>query len=112
MKYLKQYEDIDNEPKIGDYVICYELGDVHFSSQSNSIKNDINSFISVNIGQIREYDNRKWYEIEYENIPKEVDQWFHASVRNCRSMLRKEIIHFAETKEELEPYISANKYNL
>jgi len=110
MKYIKTYEDIDNEPKVGDYVMCHELDDT--SRISNINKDEINIFLDVNIGQIQEYDNRKWYEVEYENIPQELIGWFNASMLNCRSMKRSEILVHSKNKEDIEHLMSAKKYNL
>jgi hypothetical protein len=111
MKYIKSYEENSDDPQIGDYVICKEENDLDSSSTTILIKNQINEFLTINIGQIAEYDG-KWYEVEYHNIPKNVDGWFHASKLNCRSMKRHEIIHYAKTKEELKPLINQIKYNL
>lgn len=110
MKHIKQYEElkINDEPELGDYVICHEEPDVRGNLYA---KDEINDFLSKNIGQFVLLEDA-WYEVKYENLTTEIDHWFHASKRNCRSMLRSEIIHYAKTKEELEHFIAQNKYNL
>jgi hypothetical protein len=100
---------IQTEPKIGDYVICKET----FGNE-NKIK-----FLNTNIGKIINIDrtNKNFYIVEYENIPKSLIQFFtlnntNYNIDNTRTITRKEIIHFSPNKEDLLPYLYANKYNI
>jgi len=132
MKHLKSYENTTknkyNQPQVDDYVICEEiLGD--------NIKNN---FININIGKILTNNDNQNYDVIYENIPKNlltyftqisdltIDAAFISSSNNTqygrffknlmsqytRNMLRDEIIHFSPNKEDLLPYLYANKYNI
>ena len=103
MKYIKKYEYLQDDPQVGDYVICNEIGGMDRN-------NKLDNFIKSNIGQIIniDFDDSIPYDIEYK-IPIEYDEHF---VSNCRIMYRDEIIHFSPNKEDLEPYINAIKYNL
>lgn len=104
---FKLYESVDEgEPKLGDYVICFEedSGDEKFD---NFLLNNIGKVIGYNSGN---YD----YTIKYYYAPKEYLFYF-GSVGNdklCRPMMKKEIIHWSENKEELVSFIESNKYNL
>ena len=110
MKYLKLYEEnIENKPKIGDYVICKD--------KSNTIDNNTKEFISNNIGKIIGIGDLDWppgrgsggikkqlklyYIVKYDNnaMPKTV-------------MYLDEIIKFSKDKNELEEYLAAKKYGL
>ena len=135
MKHLKLYENTTknkhNQPQVDDYVICEEiLGD--------NIKNIKNNFININIGKILTNNDNQNYDVIYENIPKNlltyftqisdltIDAAFISSSNNTqygrffknlmsqytRNMLRDEIIHFSPNKEDLLPYLYANKYNI
>jgi len=110
MKYIKTYENLTDEPKAGDYVMCEE------SSETDSVI-EINDFIKNNIGVIRSISQFIYdvpYIIEYDNIPDSLRGIYlgFPEYNNNRRMSRDEIIHFSSNKEDLEPYIQANKYNL
>ena len=105
MRYIKTYENIDDKPKLGDYVICN--GD-RLSWCTNEIKN----FLSNNIGRIILINDRDVnYLVQYDYIPKELDIYFYNS-SNLRPINIDDIIKFSENKEDLEMYINAKKYNL
>lgn len=106
---FKLYEKVDSgEPKIGDYVLCYEERNDYLNGKY------LNEFYLKNIGKIVNIDDDRSipYIIEYENIPIKLDVWFHDLILNCRNMSRSEIIHWSENKEDLEIFIQSNKYNL
>ena len=111
MRHIKTYENIENRPKLGDYVICYEKhrGD------------DFENFIFNNVGKIvlTDYDGDKNYDylVQYDSVPKKLIEFFDMyGVQNSRPMDRYEIIHFSENKKDLEDIIKmmtdVNKYNL
>ncbi len=98
MKHLKSYEhSIKDEPQVGDSVICTDIGN----------ENDLNEFLSQNIGTIVGYDIRQSeklfpYIIQYNNIPEELIEFF--SIKNkTRHFSREEILQFAP---------QLNKFNL
>lgn len=86
MRYLKTYENM-NDPKVGDYVV------VNITNGS-SISKHLNGLI----GKIEKFENSESYIIRFGTIS------FHIK--------KEEILDFSETKEKLEPYTQANKYNL
>ena len=122
---FKIFEKVDNEPKIGDYVICSEL---------ESYKDiGIEYFLSENIGKCINiiYNNNfgegsdKKYIIEYYNIPYKIKNYFKfdkvtgvpygsgsSIVTNCRIMSRQEVIHSSEDKDYLKIILISKKYNL
>lgn len=118
MKHLKSFENtIEPQPQIGDYVICKD------SLQED---NDISDFIDNNIGKFVKYTNKNDevdpkiypYLIKY-TIPKSLtknllsNEFSHCkNIKNCRGFAKSEIIHFSPSKEDLEIYINATKYNL
>jgi hypothetical protein len=109
MKHLKTYEKNNNNPQIGDYVICSSISGGH----------KLNNFLSQNIGQYIEENNPSqskvsslWaYIIKYENIPNSLIS-ANFNGKNYRYVTRNEIIMWSPNKEDLETYIDQNKYNL
>lgn len=102
--YIKAFENIKNNPEIGDYVICEEgfLDNI-----------EIKDFISNNIGQIIGIEVPNYFTIQYENVPKEFKWYFHPiDYRDITNMRLDEIILFSKNKEELEDYLITKKYNL
>lgn len=117
MRYIKTYENI-NEPQVGDYVIGYSL---YFSDKTNN-------FLKNNIGKIIDSENNAYnnpeYRVQYEDVPDNVvdsvDFYTFVPYEGNRfakrvyfvKLVKSEINHFSKNKEDLEPYINANKYNL
>lgn len=117
MKYIKSYENIEDKPQIGDYVICHETIDF---SDIQSIIHDVINIVNNNIGQYvynDEYDSKSKYNylIKFNdvNIPENLKLEFLANdIEKCRRMSREEIIYWSKTKEELEIKLTQNKFNL
>ena len=114
MKHIKKFDSKKDsskkeEPQIGDYVICEEPLTIH-------IFEELNRFISSNIGQIVQIDDElpDRYFIQYLNIPENLKLFFKylKKITNCRAMRRKNIIYWSRNKEDLEVILSSNKYNL
>lgn len=103
MKYLRKFEDLKEEPVVGDYVII----------ESNDIINlNLKHFIENNIGQITKFF--KFDEtvlIKYTNVPKDLRIWFSSNAQIITFKLEY-IKYFSNNKEELEVILTANKYNL
>jgi len=115
MKYIKSYENISNyentaEIKIGDFVKL-KISKKHYSDRyaeyvnSNTgiiiklTNNNGNSIKQCNLNEIFRFD------VEFLNKNKDYDNIEH------RFSIDK-ISEFAQSKEELETKLTANKYNL
>lgn len=131
MNNIKLYEEIKNEPKLGDYVICVEDYDI---PQNQNIFAMIIDFTANNVGKIVEIEEGGQFIVKYNNIPKlpknyvkhpeddgvlDMNHYFKPAgdsgmvkYKNCRRMFRKEIKHFAPTLEELEMKKTTYEYNL
>ena len=116
MKYIKRFEELNNEPELGDYVICSEFPENDYDTYY-----EIDKFLTNNVGRyvknvedddlVEDY----FYIIEYENVPDYLFLYFpeEKGVKNrCRRLNRKSIIDFSKDKEELEAKISAKRYNI
>lgn len=108
MKYIKTYENLEIEPKVGDYVICDDS-----SAKDHIILRD---FINNNIGRLNHIDKEDPmpYDIEYKNIPYELSSFYFGfnGRKNNRIMNRTEIIYFSKSKEDVEQYLQNKKFNL
>ena len=100
MKYIKTYEDLNNDkkPEIGDYVYCdVETIETYDPPQF--------------IGKLVDICPEKLY-------PYRVNTSFDDDINDddnderIKLVKRYEIIDFSKTPEKLEHYINANKYNL
>lgn len=115
MKHLKHYEEenINDEPQIGDFVIC----DANTGSYrlNNFIKNKIGVCIgphySGNKPELKEkLANR--YKIKYDNVPDDIEKDYFPFPDKTRSFHKKDILFFSQNIEDLKTILSANKYNL
>ena len=112
MKHLKYFDNNNEEPQVGDYVIWED---------STRKVEDFQNFICNTIGQIvkiyndGDYDDDFPYVIKYENIPYEILAAFSYDdyPEKCtRIMCKEEIIHFSKNKEDLEIILKAKEYNI
>ena len=107
MVHLKLFEEYNNQSdiQVGDYVICDP------SNVSESEEMEI--FIENNIGQYVEYDedydSEFPYRIYYADAPKSM---FGDKHDKHIEVSKEEIIYFSPNIEDLEIFISVNKYNL
>ena len=85
---FKIFEHNNNEPQVGDYVYC--------EVEEDKPSKYIGQIIDIATGQ---FPGRYPYRIDDTNEAPRYNS-------------RKEIIDFAKTPEELEHYMTANKYNL
>jgi len=115
MRHIKTYENTIDNPKLGDYVICFEKLDI----DNDDDNNDYMEFLSNNIGKIVLIDYYRGnsikfdYLVEYNNIPKKLTVYFQDyDIPNTRPMDIDEIVEFSESKEDLVMKITSNKYNL
>jgi hypothetical protein len=111
MRYIKSYEELNNEPQIGDYVYCY-LEDHTVNDFLNFINSSIGKLIDVRYN----YDNTSSYAIMYENIPKNIKFWFDNNIFSFENNMEEpglaSIKFWAKNKEDLEDMLAADKYNL
>ena len=131
MKYIKLFEEIDNKPEVGDYVICVE-----FDSGLSGLEK-FNHFLSNNIGKIifiatgQNHDDIEYY-VTFDNPPEDILDYAFYTKRlryinnidkdeyemvndeytNITEMDGQNIIHCSKNKEELEIKLAGNKYNL
>jgi len=103
MRYIKTYEDTQDELQIGDYVWCDEF---KFSSSRYFTLNNIGQYVR----KAEIITNPQQFMIRYENVPTSLRYVF--TTDNCRTMGRSEIIFFSPNKEDCEACLAANKYNL
>ena len=120
MKYIKTYETViepefGDEPEVGDYVICEEfsvLGD--FNDLIDYINSHIGKFIKYTEASDGANQHDYPYLIEYENVPEAFISNFRNGLEGetCRAMRLSEIKYWSKNKENLEPLLKANNYNL
>ena len=103
MKYINKFENNIDLPEVGDYVLMN-------SYSTNSVIN----FVTKNFGRLTavEFDtNLKKYKcrVRYENIPDNIDLFFHDGTRIFDIEL---LVEYGKTIEELKLKLQANKFNL
>jgi len=111
MKHVKEFETLKLTPNLGDYVICHENESDYDSATESSEDDNCNTFINNNVGKIVSVNYTKHfeYDVEYENIPANLQEYFRIDIRE---MSLKEILYCSNSKEELEMILNINKYNL
>jgi len=119
MKYIKTYEDHHvNAPNIDDWII---------GNLSPNIDDELNDFISSNIGKVVEigYETHHeddlgnlykapFYVVKYDvEIPARINIWFqHDDYGYSIGLEAQDIKYWSENKEELEIILASRKYNL
>lgn len=106
---FKYYKFSNNEPDIGDYVIC----------QTTSIL--IKKFLSNNIGQlyfkeIGDFEQVDYY-VKFENVPIELYDQFNMyprfmPMKNSRIFSLNDIKYYSPDKEDCEIYLKSKKFNV
>jgi len=120
MKYIKTFENLTDEPQIGDYVVCE---DSVFNKNDGSRDEKIIDFITNNVGQYIQDNDGKFgsgfykYVIKYENVPSDVSGFEFivngdGELDKIRIMTRKEILFYSKNKKDCEEFIVAKKYNV
>ena len=113
MKHIKLYEELNDKPKVGDYVVCY---DKIYKDKDKRL----NDFLLNNVGQC--YDDLsdddtvyQSYQIFYEKIPQELNIFFNSG-KNFRWMKSDEILFYSKNMEDclyfIEMRLNLDKYNL
>lgn len=115
MKHLKSYESIeDNKIKIGQYVIISLESNIN----DNNTLQKVHSFLKKNIGQIVDHSHTGGYIVKYDELPNYmkflndvIDDKYGENTIPIGYIHTPNIIH-SSSKEELLPFINANKFNL
>ena len=108
---FRLYEINNNEPELGDYVICNN------NDRSDDLE-EINYFIDNNIGQIINNKSIKYtgypYIVKYSNIPTEFSIYtcYEYDTNDNIQFNRSEILYWSKNKEELESILNTNKFNI
>jgi len=111
MKYIKEYETIENQLNDGDYVICYYDKLARYAYHAE-LTDELKEFINNNVGRINIVSRVQytWIDVSYENIPYNLMNKF--SDINSILLTKDAVVDTSPDKEELEVKLSANKYNL
>jgi len=96
MKYIKTYEDTDEFPQIGDYILM-----------KMTRVSDFNLYVSTHIGKIvdRRKNHPHMYVVKYDEV---IPHWN----TNLIDVFLNEILYFSKNKEELELKLQINKFNI
>jgi hypothetical protein len=101
MKHLKNYENIDSDIKVGDYVLVKSI----FSTEK------LNKFINNSIGQLTKIqDDYSIIKVRYTKIPFELKQFF--DVIDQRYFGIENVVDYDKDIEVLKLKIAAKKYNI
>ena len=110
MKYIKTYENISNEPQVGDYVISIPKNIIPGSED----------FFNNSIGIITKI-SKEHCGIEYENIPKFISKYYCSWRQGPDGKQYQEnviwfnldmIKYYGKSKDEVKLKNTTDKYNL
>ena len=133
MKYIKAYEEIDSQPKVGDYIICKDNKEIKF----RKMQEIFDEYVQTHVGRIVKLNDdigSHQYVVQYDPMPtdyKLLDYGFFKSDRrivdglnyktlkidrytftNITSFQRDEILFFSDNREIVEAYINQIKFNI
>ena len=120
MKHLKQYEELNDEPKIGDYIVAITFGILDDPSVVNNLTDrvvDVILFMHDNVGKlIKITAGENKYMVRYD-LPVEILNKFDPEVDNINSLgtfnlKPTNILFWSNNKEDAELFMNAKKYNL
>ena len=122
MKYLKKFENLEDTPDVGDYVLMKPSPNVNQRVKNIS---EFDNFLNTNIGQLIDIEvgnqiyppkptnkTHRRITVKYDSIPKSISDFFNYTDGYYKIFGLGQIAEFAKTKEELEQKIQAKKYNL
>jgi hypothetical protein len=101
MKYIKRFESIKEDVKVGDYVIFKEI--------SREYSPEYLNFLCNNIGVIKKIRKKFTRGIK---IDVEFDKPFNTKYNDSGYFFTDEIEFISSNKEELQWILDAKKYNL
>lgn len=121
-KHIKQYEEMNKTPEVGDYVILFDdTGEINdnFVDYSNFINNNVGKIIDIKSRDVSAGYLDISYDIEYENIPNNLLPLFAVKklkndkiIRYEMSRPESDIIFSSKNKIDAELFLSTKKYNL
>jgi len=102
MKYLKYYENIEDNLEVGDYVLI-KINILPYTQKQIDTENFINNIIT----------DRNDVVVLYENVPETIKSYFNINNGlDIRTFDINRIVEHGKTKEQLELKLQANKFNL
>ena len=114
MKYIKNFENVDDLPQVGDYIL------VKFNSNVTGASIE---FIEKTIAKVTETDG-KWFRFAYKDVPENIKTYFadigsyHKDYYGYRYRYYRGLEYpdyveeFGKTEEELKLKLDAKRYNL
>ena len=122
MKYLKNFENINKNVEIGDYVLLNNSNIMPLTITrggiwSKGLADIFKLYITQMPGQIEKINNypmlsnnyKKGYIIRYDNIPDIIKDFFK---NNRREFSEEEIEKWFKNKKELSLHLDIDRYNL
>jgi len=103
MKYIKKFEKKIDLPDVGDYVLMNSYG---IPKVVEFITNNYGIFINSYVDKL---SVKQKIIVRYENIPGDIDLFFHDGTRTFDLDL---LVSYGSTIEELKMRIESNKFNL
>jgi len=122
MKHIKEFENIQETPQIGDYVLCQETlndnTDVH-----NFLSNNIGKIIKISEANTDDYWPGKsifrTHLVEFNTEPNRNRTYMDFTRKNknmnttyFKSFNKKQIVAFGKTINEVELKLAQKKYNI
>jgi len=110
MKYLKTYENLEQEPQIGDWVVV-RIDDNRRSDGDNDTP--WTNMIEKSIGQVISTPDEDC-DYDYNNVKDYFKAWKIKYEWKQRHFIifKREIVFFDKDKEKVEAYTQTQKYNL
>jgi len=117
MKHIKQYEELNNDPKKGDYILPKVKWNVE-SAWSYFFNNTIGK---INYIKTKDKDKKVYEIIIYYNAEDTLEDMKYIKLHPVNKdetifyyivPIKKSDFDYSKNKEELEVKLSANKYNL
>ena len=98
MKHLKLFENYNNTPEEGDYVVA----------NWDKFKDSYQNFLLHNIGEISHVYGNGEYEVLYD--PKSLPAEFNSD--NVFLFPEEQILYWSNNKNDCERYLATKKYNV
>jgi len=97
MRYIKKFENMSNDPQIGDYIIV---------KSDMFMKGEYSIFLDNNIGIISDVQ-KNIVVVDFYNYPG-----YKNDEKSSRVFNIKEILYYSPNKQDLEAILVSKKYNL
>lgn len=119
MKYIKTYEDNNDQLELYEYVICKD--DINYNDNNDTHAKYIN-FLETNIGKYisKGVSDYYCYNILYKNVPENIRDYFDGKINHkvypedyqIFRASKNDIIYHSSNNKDLEIIIHQDKYNL